>query len=218
MTIRMILADDHKIIRKGLISLLKDQPDIEVVGEAEEGREAIYLARELQPDLIIMDVTMPGLNGMEATRQLISEMQGLNVIALSMHRESRFVVGMLEAGAKGYLLKDCDFDELIQAIKTVAGGRTYLSPEISDIVVEGLVSSLEQGRLPSATSTLTPREREVTQLLVEGFSTRKIAERLYVSVKTVESHRQNIMQKLHLKSLSELTKFALREGITSLDE
>lgn len=218
MAIRMILADDHKIMRKGLISLLKDLPDIEVVGEAEEGREAIHLARELNPDIIIMDVTMPSLNGMEATRQLISEMQGLNVIALSMHRESRFVVGMLEAGAKGYLLKDCDFEELIQAIRTVAKGRTYLSPEISDIVVEGLVNSLEQGRLPSPTSSLTPREREVMQLLAEGFGTREIAERLYVSVKTVESHRQNIMQKLNLKSLPELTKFALREGITSLDE
>ncbi|MGD8562129.1 MAG: response regulator transcription factor [Desulfarculaceae bacterium] len=218
MPIRIILADDHKIMRKGLKSMLKDEPDMEVAGEAEEGRQALDLAGKLKPDLVIMDITMPGLNGIEATRQMVRETKGLKVIGLSMHRDARYVVGMLEAGAKGYLLKDCDFSELIQAIHTVTKGGTYLSPAISDAVVQGLLAGRGTAAPKDPAASLTPREREVVQLLSEGYTNRKIADRLCVSVKTVETHRQNVMQKLNLRSLADLTKFALRQGITSLEE
>jgi len=216
MSIRLILVDDHKIVRTGLKSLLEDQPNLNVVGEAEDGHQAIRLASRLSPDLVIMDITMPGLNGIEATRRMVREVKGLGVIALSMHRDTHYLVDMLEAGAKGYLLKDCDFDELILAIRTVSKGGTYLSPAVSDTVAQGLLAK-RQSRLPEKkTQILTSREREVVQMLSEGHSCREIADQLCISIKTVETHRQNIMQKLGLRSLASLTKFALREGLTSL--
>jgi DNA-binding NarL/FixJ family response regulator len=216
MSIRIILADDHKIVRSGLKSLLEDQSNLDVVGEAEDGRQAVSLAAKLSPDLVIMDITMPGLNGIDATRRMVREVKGLNVIALSMHRDTRYLVDMLEAGAKGYLLKDCDFDELVLAIRTVSNGGTYLSPAVSDLVARGLLAK-RQSRVPEKKAqVLTPREREVVQMLSEGHSCREIADQLCISIKTVETHRQNIMQKLELRSLANLTKYALREGLTSL--
>jgi DNA-binding NarL/FixJ family response regulator len=215
---RIVLVDDHKIMRNGIKSLLKDQSQLEVVGEAADGREASKLVRDTKPDLVIMDITMAGLNGIEATRQMTSDMPGLAVIALSMHRDARYVMGMLDAGAKGYVLKDSDFDELIQAIMTIAEGHTYLSPSISDALVENLVPNRNYTGQRRPGETLSPREREVIQLLVEGYNNHDIADTLCVSVKTVETHRYNIMKKLELRSLAELTKFALREGITSLEE
>lgn len=216
MSMRIILADDHKIIRDGLRTLIENQSHMEVVGEAENGRQAVEMTLELVPDVVVMDVTMADLNGIEATRQIHKEQPSVKVIALSMHSDRRFVKGMLEAGASGYLLKDCAFEELARAIHSVISNETYLSPGITDIVVKGY---LQKSSITSASafSTLTAREREVLQLLAEGRSTKMIAESLYVSIKTVETHRQRIMDKLNTYSIAELTKYAVREGLTSLE-
>ncbi|MFH1035697.1 MAG: response regulator transcription factor [Pseudomonadota bacterium] len=217
MAIRLLLVDDHVLMCRGLKSMLSDQADVQVVGEAHQGRQAVLLARQLLPDLVLMDVTMPDLNGMEATRQIKVEAPGVKVMALSMHREDRFVLGMLRAGATGYMIKDCDFSDLMGAIRTVAGGRTYLSPEVSDLVVKGFLSALDHLPPANPSDSLSPREREVVQMLAEGASAKLVAERLHLSIKTVEAHRRNAMEKLNLSSLAELIKFALREGITSLE-
>ena len=216
MATRILIVDDHKIIRDGLRMLVKKQPDMEVVGEADNGREAVRLALELIPDVVIMDVTMADLNGIDATRQIHKEQPDIKMIALSMHSDRRFVTGMLEAGATGYLLKDCAFEELAQAIQSVMINRIYLSPEITDIVIRDYVHK-SSAKPSSAYADLTDREREVVQLLAEGKSTRQIADSLSVSIKTIESHRKHIMDKLNLHSIAELTKYALREGLTSLD-
>ncbi|HUV94936.1 MAG TPA: response regulator transcription factor [Anaerolineae bacterium] len=216
MRITVLLADDHKIMRDGLRSLIEREPDMEVVGEAADGRRTVQLVRELSPDVVIMDVTMPHLNGLEATRQIVAEAPKVKVIALSMHSDSRFVAGMLRAGGSGYLLKDCAFEELVHAIRTVTANQAYLSPAITGIVVEDYVRRVPPREL-SAFSVLTPREREVLQLLAEGQTTRGIASRLHTSVKTIETHRRHIMGKLDISGVAELTKYAIREGLTSLD-
>ncbi|KPK29124.1 MAG: LuxR family transcriptional regulator [Nitrospira bacterium SG8_3] len=215
MSVRIILAEDHRITREGLVNLLKERPDMEVVGEAENGREAVRLARELSPDLVIMDVTMPDLNGIDATRIITSGSNNTKVIALSMYSDKQFVQGMIQAGASGYLLKDCAFEELVSAIQAVIQGDTYLSPGIAGIVVQDYLTKLTTDR-SSADTVLTNREREVLQLIAEGNSTKEIAARLTVSVKTVETHRRQIMEKLGIFSIAELTKYAIREGLTSL--
>ncbi len=216
MSIRIVLADDHKIVREGLFTLIGNQIGMEVIAEAEDGRTAVQLASDLVPDVVIMDVAMPGLNGMEATRQIVSKTRGSKVIALSMHSDRRFVVKMLQAGAHGYLLKDCAFEELTIAIRSVSENKMYLSPRISDILVKDYVRLFPEAEV-SNLSTLTPREREVLQLLSEGKSTRQIASDLRVSVKTVETFRQQIMDKLNIHTVAELTKYAIREGLTSLE-
>ncbi len=215
MSIRILLADDHRLVRQGLRSLIEKCSGMEVVAEAEDGREAVRRAREEQPDVIIMDIDMPGLNGMEATRQVIAALPGVRVIALSMHSDKRFVRGMLEAGAAGFLLKDCAFDELDTAIRTLASKKAYLSPGISGTVLQDYLGRAVSDK-PSAFSLLTAREREVLQLYAEGSTTREIADRLCLSVKTVETHRQRIMEKLEIRSVAEMTKYAVREGLTSL--
>jgi len=215
MSVRIILAEDHRITREGLVNLLKERPDMEVVGEAENGREAVKLASELSPDLVIMDVTMPDLNGIDATRIITSGSNNTKVIALSMYSDKQFVQGMIQAGASGYLLKDCAFEELVSAIQAVIQGDTYLSPGIAGIVVQDYLNKLTTDR-SSADTVLTNREREVLQLIAEGKSTKEIAARLSVSVKTVETHRRQIMEKLGIFSIAELTKYAIREGLTSL--
>ena len=214
MAIKIILADDHKIVRQGLRTMLESEADIEVIGEADDGRMAVRLARELSPQVIIMDVGMPDLNGIEATRQVLAESPGIKVIALSMHCDRRFVMNMLKAGASGYLLKDSAFEELATAIRMVLGGKVYLSTEIANIVVKDY---LQGGGDESVFSVLTPREREVLQLMAEGKSSRQIADHLIISVKTVETHRMQIMHKLQIFSVAELTKYAIREGLSSLD-
>jgi DNA-binding NarL/FixJ family response regulator len=195
--------------------MLKDRPDMEVIGEAENGREAVQLARELSPDLVIMDVTMPDLNGIDATRIITSDSKNIKVIALSMYSDKQFVQGMIHAGASGYLLKDCAFEELVNAIRAVIDGNTYLSPGIAGIVVQDYLNKLSNDA-SSASSVLTTREREVLQLIAEGKSAKVIASQLNVSVKTIETHRRQIMEKLGIFSIAGLTKYAMRERLTSL--
>ncbi len=215
MGIRILLADDHKLLREGLHSLIEEQPDMTVIAEAEDGRATVQLAAKMRPDIIVMDISMPGLNGMEATRQILSKDPGVKVLALSMHTDRRFIVEMLGAGASGYLLKDCAFEELIRAIHALADQRTYLSPKISDVVVKDYACRISTSAL-SSLSVLSPREREVLQLLAEGKSTREIASILQIGMKTVETYRQQIMEKLDIHTIAGLTKFAVREGLTSL--
>jgi two-component system, NarL family, response regulator NreC len=223
--IRVMLADDHKIVREGLRSLLEDEADLRVVAEASDGRSAVELAREHTPDVVVMDIAMPQLNGVEATRQVINSVPRARVIALSMHSDRRFMSEMLRAGASGYLLKDAASEELIQAIRTVMDGKIYLSPQITDVVVDDYLRRLpEDGGMyaPAAAgrgafAVLTAREREVLQLMAEGKATKQIAMILHVSIKTVETHRRQLMEKLDLHSVAELTKYAIREGLTTVD-
>lgn len=216
MIVKIILVDDHQIVRQGLRTLLAEEPDMEVVAEADNGRKLLRLVQDLSPQVIIMDISMPDLNGIEATRQVLAEHPGIKVIALSMHSDSLFVLNMLKAGASGYLLKDCAMEELVKAIRTVANNQTYLSPGVSDIVIRDFVSGWSD---PGSTafSILTTREREVLQMMAEGKSTHQIADGLCVSIKTVEAHRKQVMNKLGIHSVAELTKYAIRQGLTSLE-
>jgi len=213
-TIKVLIADDHQIVREGLRSMLEKEPGIIVVGEAEEGRTTLRLARELTPDVIIMDVAMPDLNGIEATRQIVAEFPAIKVIALSMHDDRRFVLHMIKAGAKGYLLKDSAFKDLAKAIRVVVANKTYLSSEIADIVVKDYLATATSEE-SSAFYLLSPREREVLQLIAEGKTSNQVAENLHVSIKTVETHRAQLLRKLKVKSVAELTKYAIREGLTT---
>ncbi len=215
MTIRVVLADDHRIIREGIRNLLDQEVDIDVVGEASDGREVILKNQELQPDVLIMDITMPNLNGIDATRKIIKQNPQTRIIALSMHSDHHFVAEMLQAGATAYLLKDCVYDELVQAIKLVCQGKTYLSPEVASLLVKDYRSQRQQ-TTTAKSETLSPREREVLQLMAEGHSTKNIADKLFLSVKTIEAHRAQIMRKLDIHNVAELTKYAIRQGLTSL--
>lgn len=215
MGIKIILADDHKIIREGLKALLEKQEGMEVIAEAQDGISTVRLTKRLLPDIVIMDIGMPDMNGIDATRSIISETQGVKIIALSIHSDRRFVLEMLKAGASGYLLKDSAFEELALAINTVISGQPYLSPKITDVVIKEYIHTIPKNE-ESAFTTLSKREREVLQLIAEGKSTKQIASYLNVSVKTIETHRQQIMEKLNIHSIAELTKYAIKEGITSL--
>lgn len=220
MSIRILIADDHKIMLDGLKALLEAQENIQIVGQALNGREAVKLAHKEKPDMVIIDVAMPDLNGLEAMRQILQDNPKTKVLALSMHSDRRYVTGMLSAGASGYILKHCAFEELALAIQTVLRNQVYLSPPIAGILVKELsqAGSPRAGQQIASLSSLTPREREVLQLIAEGHSAREIAQRLHLSVKTIETHRRQIMEKLGIRSVAELTKFAIREGLTSLDK
>ena len=216
MSVRIILADDHKIMREGLRALLAKQKEIEVIAEADSGRGVIELCSQLHPDVVVIDISMPDLNGIDAARQITRQAPDIKVIALSMHSDKKYVKEMLAAGASGYLLKDAAFEELGMAIATVLKNKTYLSPQITDTVVKDYVNeNVPQNSI--ASTALSAREREVLQLIAEGKSTRDIAAKLYVSVKTIETHRKQIMDKLSLNSIAELTKYAIREGLTSVE-
>ena len=211
MSIRIILADDHAIVRHGLSRSFQQEEDVEVIAQAKDGRSTVQLTKELSPTVVVMDIGMPDLNGIEATRQITRESPQVKVIALSMHSSRKYVTEMFKAGASGYLLKNCDFEELADAVRIVAGGKTYISPSISDVVIQHVHGS-EEG--DSAFSVLTRREREVLQLLAEGKTTKQAALCLYISPKTVEAHRLNIMSKLDVDSIALLTKYAIQEGLT----
>ena len=218
MSTRIILADDHGIVRDGLRALLGPLEDIEVVAEADNGRTAVELAKKHRPDLVILDVSMPDLNGIEAARQIHEDVPTARIIGLSMHADKRFVAEMLRAGASGYLLKDAAFEELHGAIETVMKGQIYLSPRITGVVVEDYMRRLDDEGAVAPASELSAREREVLQLLAEGKTTKQIALALHLSPKTIESHRHNIMSKLKIDNIAELTKYAIREGLTSTQD
>jgi two-component system, NarL family, response regulator NreC len=217
-SIKIILADDHRLMREGLRSLLEYQSGMEIIAEADNGRSAVKLAREFKPDVVVMDVSMPDLNGIEATRQVKKEACSVKVLGLSMHADKHFITEMLKAGASGYLLKHCAFDELGHAIRSVSNGQIYLSPAITGVVIQDYIHTAHNNGIQCSANdpALTSREREVLQLLAEGKSTRDIADCLNLSVKTIETHRQNIMDKLQLYSIAELTKYAIVEGLTEL--
>ncbi len=210
--IRVLLCDDHQIVRQGVRNLLEQNPEIAVVGECGDGQTAIDLATTLAPDVVVMDISLPGINGIDATRQIVSRKAAPRVLALSMHADKRFLSGILEAGAVGFLPKDCAFTELVTAIREVHAGQVYLSPTISRVVV----SDYQNRNHPRDEQPLTPREREILKYIAEGKSVKEIAADLGLSQKTVETHRQRIMEKLSLFSVAELTKHAIREGISSL--
>jgi DNA-binding NarL/FixJ family response regulator len=213
---RVLIVDDHNMVRRGLSLLLSGLSDVEVVGESSDGWAALRAVREIRPDIVLMDVAMPGLNGVDATRNLLSEFPDIRVIALSAHTERKFVAEMFRIGALGYLPKGAPFDELVQAIRTVATGKRYISEAMTDLVLSDYARQLNEP-VGSVLDVLSDREREVLQLIAEGMSTREIATRLFVSVKTVESHRRAVMSKMNVRSVAELTKIAIREGLTSLD-
>ncbi len=214
MGIRIVLADDHQLFLDGLRALLAKEPEIQVVAEASDGREALAEARGQRPDVVVMDLSMPGLNGIEATRRIVQSLPSVRVICLSMHTEPRFVEAALEAGASGYLPKDCATEEMTAAIRAVSNGQTYLSPSVAGVVVD-VLRNREGTEEANAFGVLTGREREVLQLLAEGQSTKELAAHLNLSVKTVGTHREHIMRKLGIRSIAGLTKYAIREGLTS---
>lgn len=215
MSIKILLADDHKILREGLRALLEKHSDIKIVAEADNGRTAVQLAKELSPDIVIMDITMPDLNGIEATRKIIADVPQVKVIVLSMHSDRRLIREMLNAGASGYLVKDCIFKEILSAIHEVRNNKIYLGSTIANGFVKDSKHRISDTDL-SAFSILTPREREVLQLISEGKSTSQIASILNISIKTVETFRQHIMEKLDIHSVAQLTKYAIREKLTSI--
>jgi len=212
----ILVADDHGVMREGLKVLIDNQPGMKVVSEAEDGRRVVELAKQLSPDMIVMDIAMPNLNGVEATRLILEENPNIRIIALSVHSDKHFVTEMLKAGASGYVLKSCLFDEVLRAIQTVAGGDYYLSPKITDVVVDDYkyyMATLNK----SSEIRLTTRERQVIQLLTGGKSTIQIALSLHVSPKTVDANRREVMNKLGIFSVAELTKYAIKEGLTSVE-
>ena len=215
---RILIADDHRIVCEALTQALEREPGVEVVGVAADGREAVRLTKKLKPDIVILDITMPGLSGIEAAAQIRAHEPQTRLIALSMHSDRRYVTGALAAGVSGYLVKDCALEELALALKTVEKGQVYLSPRIAGVVVESLQQAAPAPAAPTDSSErLTGREREVLQLIAEGHSVRDMDALLHVSVKTVETHRSQLMKKLGIANVAGLTKYAIREGLTSLD-
>lgn len=212
MKIKILLVDDHQILRDGIRNVIERNTAMEVIAEAKDGREAIKLCKQLKPDVVIMDIAMEGLNGVEATTRIVQENPAIKIIALSMHSNKRFVLGMFKAGACGYLLKDCDSEELIKAINTVAINQKYIAQNISAVILSEFIAGQQEE------DCLTSREKEILQLIAEGKCSKDIGDILFLSPKTVDSHRKNIMDKLELHSLPELTKYAIKTGVISLDE
>ena len=215
MSIKILLVDDHAMLRHGLSRSFEQEKDITIIGQAQDGYSAIDITKELSPDIVIMDIGMPGLNGIETTRRITQDNPGVKIIGLSMHSSDKYVREMFKAGASGYLLKNCSFDELVEAIKAIMSGNTYISPSIGDMIIKEYTSKPDNEK--SVFSILSQREREVLQLLAEGKSTKQIGQKLHVSPKTVEAHRLRIMDKLQIDNIAQLTKYAIQEGLTEAE-
>ena len=212
---RVVIAEDHTILREGLRALLSAESDLEVVGEAEDGRQAIRRVEELGPDLILTDLSMPRMNGVEAIREIKKRAPETKVLALTVHKAEEFILEVLQAGADGYILKDASSEELMMAIKSVLGGKRYLSPSVSQMVIEGYLEGRKSIASSSPWDTLTKRERQILKLIAEGHKNKEIADYLYISVKTVEKHRANLMKKLDLHSAAALTAYAMERGLVT---
>ncbi|MBN2819080.1 MAG: response regulator transcription factor [Bacteroidales bacterium] len=214
MKIRIVVADDHQLFREGLVNLLESDDAIEVIGEAENGKDAIEKVFELKPDILLTDIAMPEMNGMEATRHLKKKLPEVKIVALSMHSDKQFVKGMLEAGTDAYLLKNCTHQQLLEAVHSVYNGKKYLSEDITELVISGYLDG--SNVVDDKYAELSEREKEIFLLLAEGVSTREIGEKLFISVKTVGTHKQNILEKLDLKNNSDIVKYALKKGLIHL--
>ncbi len=215
MAVRILIVDDHEIVREGLRSILSEKPGFELVGEAENGLQAIRMCRETRPDLVVMDISMPEMNGVEATREIKRENPDVKVLALSMHAQKAFVHNILQAGASGYLLKDCLAAEIAAAVSRIMAGKIYICSELAGVVMDAYLDQIQSVESPGG--NLSPRERQVIQLLAEGKRTKEIASALFLSPRTVDMYRAKVMKKLRMDNLADLTKFAIREGLTSLD-
>ena len=213
MKIRILLADDHTILRAGLKMMLYAQPDMEIVGEAQDGRQSMQEAQRLQPDIILMDITMPDMNGIEATKQIKKLLPEIKILILTMHEHDEYIFQALRAGASGYMLKEAADTELISAIHIIQSGQFYLSPTAQSVMVGDYLQRLRTGEDKDSYSSLTEREREILKLVAEGYTNNQIAERLVISPKTVDTHRTHIMDKLNLHSRAELVKYAMRRGL-----
>jgi len=213
--IRVLLADDHQLMRSGIRLMLERETDLSVVGEANDGREAVALAKSLRPNVVVMDIGMANLNGIEAAQQMTGDSPEIAIVMLSMHSDESYVLRALKAGARGYLLKDSAEADLIKAVHAVAGGKSFFSPAVSKVLLDDYVRKLRRSGTEDAYDLLTPREREVLQLIAEGKSNKDIANLLNLSVYTVESHRSNLMEKLNVRGLPELILYAVRKGIIS---
>jgi DNA-binding NarL/FixJ family response regulator len=212
---RIVIAEDHTILREGLRALLSSDPDFEVVGEAQDGRAAIQCVESLMPDLVLMDLSLPRMNGMDAIKEIKRRCPEIKVLVLTVHRTEEYILATLRAGADGYVLKDATHTELVMGIRSVLTGKPYLSPGVSDKVIEGYLDGRKTVKTGTPWDALTQREREILKLIGEGYKNRDIADYLYISVKTVEKHRANLMKKLDLHSSSALTAFAMEKGLTT---
>jgi two-component system response regulator NreC len=216
MSIRILIVDNHGILRQGIQDLIEKHSDMEVAGQADNGLTAVELARQLQPDIVLMDVTMPVLNGIQATRQIKSELPDVKVLALSVHAKREFVLDMVRAGVSGYMLKECVFDDLVYDIKVIVAGQSYLSPQIASIVMDGITKDNIFGTAAGNRQVLSAKENQILQLLTEGISAKQIASELGLSVKTVEANRRHIMKKTEVDNLADLIKYAIRQGLASV--
>ena len=213
--LRIVLAEDHTILREGLRALLSVDPAFEIIGEAQDGREAVRCVEKLEPDLLLMDLSMPRMSGMDAIREIKKRYPDIKIIALTVHKTEEYLLATLQAGADGYVLKDATHDELVLAIKNVMGGKSYLSPGVSEKVIEGYLDGKESNRSRSPWETLSQREREVLKLIAEGYKNKEIAGDLCISLKTVEKHRANLMKKLDLHNAAALTVYAMQKGLVN---
>ncbi|MGB7060854.1 MAG: response regulator transcription factor [Candidatus Zixiibacteriota bacterium] len=215
--IKLLVADDHKIFRQGIKKLLEEESDLQVVGEASDGREAVKKTTELKPDVILMDIAMANLNGLEATRQIKKHLPSAKVIMVTMHKNEEYVLQSFQAGASGFILKEGAVEELVSAIRSINSDKSFLSPSISKTLIDAYMRKMETGKTETPFDLLTDREREVLQLIAEGYTNREVAKSLFISVKTVEAHRAHIMQKLNIHDIAKLVKYAIQKGLVDLN-